>query len=127
MRRLREVLLQMHAEAEEWLRRLCEAGYTVVLFGSRARGDARIDSDWDVVVLGYTPPEPPPHDLVQAHFARPEEAEEKIRAFNTIFLDAFYEGKLLCGDGELFTRLRDSAKRVTSRYVKTKEGWMMQK
>ncbi len=123
MYELRQVLLEMHAEVEAWIKRLCEQGYTVVLFGSRARGEARIDSDWDLVVIGRRRPEPPPNDLAQAHFATPEEAEELIRAFNTIFVDAFYEGRLLCGDSALYSRLREAALNATRGFVKTKDGW----
>ncbi|MGB9705661.1 MAG: nucleotidyltransferase domain-containing protein, partial [Pyrobaculum sp.] len=49
---MRKLFLKSHAEVEEWIKSLCAGGYTVVLFGSRARGEARIDSDWDLVVIG---------------------------------------------------------------------------
>jgi len=35
---LRRIFLESHAEVEEWIKPLCAGGYTVVLFGSRARG-----------------------------------------------------------------------------------------
>ncbi|AAL64273.1 nucleotidyltransferase domain-containing protein [Pyrobaculum aerophilum] len=120
----RKTLLKMHSEIETWIKRLCEQGYTVVLFGSRARGEARIDSDWDVVVIGEEAPEPPPNDLAQVHYATPNEAEALVRDFNTIFIDAFYEGKLLCGNADLYSRLKKLAEATTRGLVKTKDGWM---
>lgn len=38
----REAFLAAHTEAERWIRELCARGYTVILFGSRARGEERI-------------------------------------------------------------------------------------
>ncbi len=121
---LRKILLESHAEVEEWIKSLCASGYTVVLFGSRARGEARIDSDWDLVVIGETPPGEPPNDLAQVHFATPEDAAAEVERFNTVFVDAFYEGRLLCGDAQLFQRLRELALRRTRGLVKTREGWV---
>ncbi|MGC8544157.1 MAG: nucleotidyltransferase domain-containing protein [Vulcanisaeta sp.] len=97
----------MHREIEEWIRELCGKGYIVVLFGSRARGEARIDNDWDLLIIGDKPPTEPPNDLAQVHYADELTAEKEIKNFNTIFLDAFYEGKLLCGDTVTFNRLKD--------------------
>lgn len=77
-----------------------------------------------MVVIGDAPPGEPPHDLIQAHFATAEEARRLVAAFNTVFADAFYEGRLLCGDERLFDELRLLAAEVTRDFVKTKEGWI---
>ncbi len=114
----------MHREIEEWIKRLCSEGYTVVLFGSRARGEARIDSDWDLVIIGNKPPTEPPNDLAQVHYANEEFVEREVMSFNTIFLDAFYEGKLICGDQAVFNRLRSLVLNVTKGFMKTRDGWV---
>mgnify|MGYP001770841087 CR=1 FL=1 len=44
--------------------------------------------------------------------------------FNTIFLDAFYEGKLLCGDQVVLNKLRSLVLNVTKGFIKTKDGWV---
>ena len=120
----RDVFLEMHREVEEWIRRLCSEGYTVVLFGSRARGEARIDSDWDLVIIGNKPPTEPPNDLAQVHYVTEEFVEREVMNFNTIFLDAFYEGKLICGDQAVFNRLRGLVLNVTKGFIKTRDGWV---
>lgn len=58
------------------------------------------------------------------HFATPEDAAAEVERFNTVFVDAFYEGRLLCGDAQLFQRLRELALRRTRGLVKTREGWV---
>ena len=47
---IRELLRDMFHNSRDRL-----AGYRVVLFGSRARGDAKPRSDFDVGVIGTTP------------------------------------------------------------------------
>ncbi|MGC9117974.1 MAG: nucleotidyltransferase domain-containing protein [Thermoproteus sp.] len=123
----RRILLESHAEIEEWIKSLCARGYTVVLFGSRARGGARIDSDWDLVVLGDAPPGEPPNDLAQVHYATPQAVAGEIARFNTIFVDAFYEGRLICGDAQLFQTLKELAARRTQGMVKTQLGWIAER
>jgi len=124
MQLYRQIFLKAAQEAGEWIRRLCEAGYTVILFGSRARGDARIDSDWDLLVVGKDPPPEPPHDLVQVVFLKPEDIEPQIEKFNTLVIDALYEGKLICGPKDLYHKWRETTLRKTANYAKTPQGWL---
>ncbi|MBP1448778.1 MAG: nucleotidyltransferase domain-containing protein [Thermoproteus sp.] len=119
----RRLFVEETKEIAAWIRALCEAGYLVVLFGSRARGEARIDSDWDLLVVGEAPPPEPPNDLAQVVYLRQEEVEGEIERFNTLAVDAFYEGKLVCGPQELFQRWRELVRRRTAGYIKTRDGW----
>lgn len=78
----------------------------VVLFGSRARGDHRPDSDWDVLVIAEGLPEHPLErhrrlvDALRPRFAglvsllakTPEEFEAYLSA---IYLDIALDGKIL--------------------------------
>ncbi|MGC9136366.1 nucleotidyltransferase domain-containing protein [Caldivirga sp.] len=120
----REVFMKMHKDVEDWIKVLCSSGFTVILFGSRARGEARIDSDWDLIVIGSGQAIEPPNDLVQVYFTDTLTAEAEIMKFNTLFVDAFHEGKLICGDFELFNRLRVLALERTRGFMKTRNGWI---
>ncbi|WP_069807305.1 nucleotidyltransferase domain-containing protein [Vulcanisaeta thermophila] len=113
----RELLLKIHGEVEAWVRELCMEGYTVILFGSRARGEARIDSDWDLLIIS----DKPPNDLAQAHHITPQEAPLRIREFNTIIIDALYEGKISMRRRKLYQKLREMVLEVTRDYTKTRE------
>jgi len=65
-------LLQIYKEEEEqfkdYVNFLCSKNYTVILFGSRARGDFKIYSDYDLLVIGKDLPKFPPTDAIQLHF-----------------------------------------------------------
>ena len=119
----RKIFIEVIREVVGWIRGLCGAGYLVVLFGSRARGEARIYSDWDLLVVGDEPPPDPPNDLVHLVFLRPGEVEKEIEKFNTLVIDALLEGKPVCGPRRPLEHWREAALRRTASYVKTREGW----
>lgn len=108
------------------LQRLCQSSLAVVLFGSRARGDHTPLSDWDILVLTETG-----HYRVEAGelgqiFWLPIDEVDRVLDFSMVLLDAVMEGKLLCGSGEAFAKVRDRVEAyVKSRgLVKTKSGWI---
>lgn len=81
---------------EEYVTYICSRNYTVILFGSRAMGDHGVYSDYDLLVIGNKLPKLPPTDAIELHFVKRDKLDQRIREFNTIVIDAFYEGKLLC-------------------------------
>ena len=108
---------------------------TIILFGSRARGDYSASSDTDILIIldsynwddlrlilnlayqhGVVSPEP--HifslDFVIKNFEN-----------NTILLDAIYEGIVLVDDFNIVETLKKRLKKVLERFEKTKEGWKL--
>lgn len=121
---LRRVYEEIEKEVAKYLEKLCSSGYTVILFGSRARGDYRPDSDWDILVVGDSKPEVQLLP-VNLFFYKPLELDENIENFNTIVVDAFYEGKPLCDNLGIYSRYREKVlEEVKKRkLVKRREGW----
>ena len=119
----RRVFEELGREVEEWVGELCKSGFTVVLFGSRARGTARIDSDWDLLVVGPARPEPP-NDIAQVHFFPSlDEVAREVDRLNTVVVDALLEGRVLC-DHHGITSLVERARHIVGGLVKTELGWV---
>lgn len=91
-------LLQIYKEEQfkDYVNSLCSKNYTVILFGSKARGDFKKYSDYDLLVIREDFPKFPPTDAIELHFYKKEKVDKEIAEFNTVIIDAFYEGKLLC-------------------------------
>ncbi len=112
---------------EELKNHLCRDALLVVLFGSRARSEETVISDYDLLVL--TDKEQKELKLewpVQIFIYGVKNIEAEIQSMNTIVIDAFIEGKLLCGDEKLFRRLQEKAhKEIEKRQLKkTRIGWL---
>lgn len=121
---LLEIYKKEENQFKEYVSYLCERDYMVILFGSRARGDYKIYSDYDLLIVGEEMPKFPPTDAIEIHFVKKEKLEDKIREFNTIVIDAFYEGKLLCDKLNIY---EDNKRKVLERVrglKKIKDGWV---
>ncbi|AKV74359.1 MULTISPECIES: nucleotidyltransferase domain-containing protein [Metallosphaera] len=120
---LLEIYAREREEVREYVSSLCTRGYTVILFGSRARGDHKIYSDWDLLVVGKDRPTTPPGQI-DLHFVDAESVEREIQEFNTVVIDAFYEGVVQCDNLSIFTRYREMVLRRINGLRKTRDGWI---
>lgn len=122
---------ELAREKEERFRRilegLCRDSLLVVLFGSRARGEETPLSDYDLLVVKreregdrFSIEWP-----AQLFVFGLSEMREEIANLNAVVLDALTEGKLLCGDIEVFEALRREALETIERrrIRKTASGW----
>ena len=108
---------------------------SVILFGSVARGQAREDSDIDIIVvacglpelrerIGHRPFRSPVR--IQDIWMTPEELEDMVIAKTGFVMDALLEGKVLHDDGTVAAareRLVESLQRLKAR--KLNHGWMI--
>jgi len=60
---LMEMYKEEEKEAKDYISSLCKKQCTVTLFGSRARGDNKVYSDWDILVIGKERPQIPPSSV----------------------------------------------------------------
>ncbi|WP_238025369.1 MULTISPECIES: nucleotidyltransferase domain-containing protein [Metallosphaera] len=118
-----EIYAEEEKEVREYVSALCGKEYTVILFGSRARGDNMIYSDWDLLVVGKERPGVPPGEI-DLHYVKVESLEREIQEFNTTVIDAFYEGVLQCDNLSIFKRYRDMVLGRIHGLKKTREGWI---
>lgn len=108
---------------------------SVILFGSVARGEAREDSDVDLLVVAsglpplkeryHLPPFRKPA-RIQDIWMTPEELDEMVDAKTGFVVDALLEGKALQDDGTAANareRLEASLKRLGARRIK--HGWFI--
>lgn len=126
--KLYRVYREISRRVDIYLENLCSSSYTVILFGSRARGDHRPDSDWDILVIGDIEPDKP-FLPINLFYYKPDALTTEIKKFNTIVIDAFYEGKLLCDNlgiyDELHKLVLEEIKKRKA--VKKKDGWYPRK
>lgn len=112
---------------EELRSRLCMDALLVVLFGSRARGDATAASDYDLLVVVHGSRKGLQLEWpAQIFVFGLDIIRDEIRNMNTIVIDALIEGELICGDETLFKELRAHALSEVERrrLRKTKIGWV---
>jgi len=84
---------------EEYLRRLGEEPVTVILFGSRARGDYNLLSDYDPLIIYRERRAPKPHELglsLNAQCFLVHESELRKRAYDSsVVIADLLEGRIL--------------------------------
>ncbi len=97
----------------------------VVLFGSRARGDFHDMSDWDLAVVTQDGE----YAVKTVEFGQvvyiPLAKLRQLLDFSMLILDVAYEGRLLCGRGELWQVFaREVMQYVRERKLrKNRWGW----
>lgn len=127
----------MNAELETYVKRLVEAinPVTIILYGSRARGDFKPSSDFDIIVIAERLPEFMRRwDLLCEYRTKipleprgftPDEFLKLIENCSPTALDAVHEGKILFDRGFIQTA-RIRFKEISDRYKlkKKRNGWI---
>lgn len=131
MQRYYEVIREMHAEWERnfkaFIEELKGKGMCVVLFGSKAKGEDNLLSDFDLVIITNDKEDLAlkidfPADLFCYSI---EECLKEIENKNTILLDAFALGKVIFDDIGVFDSLKSEVKKVVERsgLRRCEAGW----
>lgn len=119
-------LLEIYKEEEKdfnnYVSELCTK-YSVILFGSRARKDNKIYSDYDILVIGNERPPLPPTDAIDVHFVKVSLIDSEIKDFNTIVIDAFYEGIILCDTLNIYEKAKNMVIERIRGLKRIKDGW----
>ncbi len=122
---------QMIADYLAKLREFCPGVRSIILFGSLARGEARPDSDVDLIVVASDLPElkkrldlPPFRKPARIQDIRmtPAELEDMVVAKTGFVVDALLEGKVLQDDGiaaQARERLVESLRNLKARRLKS--------
>jgi predicted nucleotidyltransferase len=98
---------------------------SIVLFGSRARGDAREGSDWDLFIIAKNLPAKPFKRLLYVREPLVGQFDEKIciiaktpeevmSAFPSLFLDLSLDGIVLYDREGFFETLRERMRKIIS-------------
>jgi len=102
---------------------------SIVVFGSRARGDYRPWSDVDVLVIAENLPKAKRWEVlwigeVEPRGYTPKEFFEALWKLDMTALDACHEGKVIFDDG-FWKKALEEFKRVKKKYMlrRLKDGW----
>ena len=113
---------------ESYLSKLSKMEVSVILFGSRARGDTTALSDYDLLVIKRSPEiRVKPHEIepkLEATVVEttPDKLKEETR-HNSLILAAILEGKLILDNLKIQHEIQELRKKLTSRgALITKKG-----
>jgi len=128
-----EVIREMHEDWEEKFKAFIDGlkgkEMCVVLFGSKAKGEDNLLSDFDLLIITKNKGDRVlnidfPADLFCYTV---EDCLKEIKKRNTIFLDAFTQGKAIFDDIDVFDFLRNEVKYVVERsgLIRCEAGWLV--
>ncbi len=119
---LSEIYNEEERDFNNYVSKLCSK-YSVILFGSRARKDNKIYSDYDILVIGNEMPHLPPTDAIDVHFVKVSLIDNEIKDFNTVVIDAFYEGIVLCDSLNIYEKTKNMVMKRIRGFKRIKDGW----
>ncbi len=122
---LREVGAERMAMANHVINELCRRAVAVVLFGSRARGDNTPLSDWDLLAIVPTGEYRVEVVSIGQVVWLPLDKLDDVLETSMIILDAVFDGKILCGDEDVFMMVKRRASGYVEEkgLVRTRAGW----
>jgi predicted nucleotidyltransferase len=128
-----EAIREMHDEWGEkfkaFIEGLKEKEMCVILFGSKAKGEDNLLSDFDLMIItkdkeDLTSNIDFPADLFCYTL---EDCLKEIKNRNTLFLDAFTQGKALFDNIDVFDFLKNEVKYAVERsgLIRCVDGWLV--
>lgn len=133
MQRYYEVIREMHEEWEgnfkAFIEGLKRKEMCVILFGSKAKGEDNLLSDFDLVIITNKEDLALEMDFPTDLFCYTiEECLKEIKNKNTILLDAFSLGKVIFDDIGVFDFLKNEVKKVVERsgLMRCEAGWLVE-
>jgi len=122
---LREVSAERMSMANHVIDKLCHKAVAIVLFGSRARGDNTPLSDWDLLAIVPTGEYKVEVMSIGQVVWLPLDKLDHVLETSMIILDAIFDGKILCGDEDVFMMVKRRASDYVEKkgLVRTRDGW----
>ena len=122
---MREVSAERMAMADHVIDELCRKAVAIVLFDSRARGDNTPLSDWDLLAIVPTGEYRVEVMSIGQVVWLPLDKLDHVLEVSMVILDAIFDGKLLCGDEDVFMVVKRRASDYVERkgLVRTRAGW----
>ncbi|MUN29874.1 nucleotidyltransferase domain-containing protein [Sulfolobus metallicus DSM 6482 = JCM 9184] len=110
-------------EFMDYVYELCSK-YTVILFGSRGRGDFTEESDYDILVIGEGNVPMHQEEWIDVYFVELSSLDKKIEEFHPFVIDSFYEGFPLCDTLKIYDKIKVKVLERVKGFRKDKIGWI---